>query len=81
MLVYFFIPIHIPSNYTAMVHIISNGYAPFSPFPCSQGIPGIMKIKDNYNPATWMLEVTSTSVEQKLGVDFARIYQASSLYQ
>lgn len=39
------------------------------------------KIRDNYNPATWMLEVTSMSVETELGVDFAQIYRESSLYE
>ncbi|XP_021594312.1 pleiotropic drug resistance protein 3 [Manihot esculenta] len=46
-----------------------------------ESIPGIPKIKDNYNPATWMLEVTSKSVEAELGVDFGRIYEQSSLYK
>lgn len=38
------------------------------------------KIRDNYNPATWMLEVSSVSVEATLGVDFAQIYRDSALY-
>ncbi|KAF1867088.1 hypothetical protein Lal_00049516 [Lupinus albus] len=46
-----------------------------------QSIPGVPKIKDNYNPATWMLEVTSASIEEELQVDFAKIYQESDLYQ
>ncbi|XP_024523228.1 ABC transporter G family member 35 [Selaginella moellendorffii] len=46
-----------------------------------EAIPGVQKIKDGYNPATWMLEVSSTSVEQKMNVDFANIYLNSSLYQ
>ncbi|XP_047342131.1 pleiotropic drug resistance protein 2-like [Impatiens glandulifera] len=46
-----------------------------------QSIPGIPMIKDGYNPATWMLEVSSTSVESRLGVDFAEIYSNSNLYQ
>ncbi|KAG8497099.1 hypothetical protein CXB51_008303 [Gossypium anomalum] len=44
-----------------------------------QNIPGVPKIKDNYNPATWMLEVTSTSVEVGNGIDFAQIYKGSTL--
>ncbi|XP_043687306.1 pleiotropic drug resistance protein 3-like [Telopea speciosissima] len=44
-------------------------------------ISGVPKIKDNYNPATWMLEVTSTSAEADLGVDFAEIYRDSNLYK
>ncbi|KAL4369487.1 hypothetical protein GQ457_05G024330 [Hibiscus cannabinus] len=46
-----------------------------------QNIPGVAKIKDNYNPATWMLEVTSTSVEVANGIDFAEIYTSSTLYK
>jgi len=46
-----------------------------------EGIQGISKIKDGYNPATWMLEVTTTSQEQVLGVDFSDLYKKSELYQ
>ncbi|XP_077217702.1 pleiotropic drug resistance protein 3-like isoform X2 [Tasmannia lanceolata] len=46
-----------------------------------EGISGVSKIKNNYNPATWMLEVTSTSAETELGVDFANLYKESSLYK
>jgi len=37
-------------------------------------------IRKNYNPATWMLDVTSTSAEVKIGLDFAKIYKDSTLY-
>ncbi|KAK3139132.1 hypothetical protein QOZ80_5AG0378330 [Eleusine coracana subsp. coracana] len=46
-----------------------------------QEIPGVPRIKENYNPSTWMLEVTSTSTEAQLGIDFAQIYKDSSLFQ
>ncbi|KAA3475149.1 pleiotropic drug resistance protein 3-like [Gossypium australe] len=46
-----------------------------------EGIPGVPKIKENHNPATWMLEVTSPSVEAQLGIDFACIYKESHLYK
>ncbi|XP_052192050.1 pleiotropic drug resistance protein 3-like [Diospyros lotus] len=46
-----------------------------------EDISGVPKIKNNYNPATWMLEVTSTSAEAELGVDFAEIYNNSVLYE
>ncbi|KAG2686522.1 hypothetical protein I3760_09G009400 [Carya illinoinensis] len=46
-----------------------------------EAVPGVPKIKDGYNPATWMLEVTAPSVEGQLDVDFAEIYANSSLYQ
>ncbi|XP_059659359.1 pleiotropic drug resistance protein 2-like [Cornus florida] len=46
-----------------------------------EAVPGVTKIKDGYNPATWMLEVSSSQVESQLDVDFAQIYANSSLYQ
>ncbi|XP_059437806.1 pleiotropic drug resistance protein 3-like [Corylus avellana] len=46
-----------------------------------EGISGVPKIRDNYNPATWMLEVTSISAEAVLGVDFAQKYRESTLYE
>ncbi|KAL8527729.1 hypothetical protein ACS0TY_005540 [Phlomoides rotata] len=46
-----------------------------------EGISGVPKIRDNYNPAAWMLEVTSTSSEADLGIDFAEIYHKSSLQE
>ncbi|XVF26839.1 hypothetical protein REPUB_Repub14bG0053800 [Reevesia pubescens] len=46
-----------------------------------EAIPGIPKIKEKYNPATWMLEVSSVAVEARLGIDFAEHYKLSYLYQ
>ncbi|XP_034604276.2 ABC transporter G family member 41 isoform X1 [Setaria viridis] len=46
-----------------------------------QAIPGVPKIKDDYNPSTWMLEVTSKSMEEQLGINFAAIYRESSTYK
>ncbi|KAF2301515.1 hypothetical protein GH714_025374 [Hevea brasiliensis] len=46
-----------------------------------EGIEGVPNIKDGYNPATWMLEVTSSAQELVLGVDFAAIYRNSELYR
>eukprot|EP00253_Pinus_taeda_P030382 PITA_30382 len=46
-----------------------------------EAIDGVPKIKDGYNPATWMLEVSSLAVETRLGIDFADIYRNSDLYQ
>ncbi|KAJ7974462.1 Pleiotropic drug resistance ABC transporter [Quillaja saponaria] len=44
-----------------------------------EAIPGVPKIKENYNPATWMLEVTSPSAEAQLGLDFSHLYRESYL--
>lgn len=46
-----------------------------------QRIEGVSKIKDGYNPATWMLEVTTEAQELTLGVDFAELYRNSELYR
>ncbi|PIN02962.1 Pleiotropic drug resistance proteins (PDR1-15), ABC superfamily [Handroanthus impetiginosus] len=46
-----------------------------------EGISRVPKIRDNYNPATWMLEVTSTFLEAELGIDFAQIYKNSTLHE
>ncbi|KAL7594961.1 hypothetical protein Lser_V15G29884 [Lactuca serriola] len=46
-----------------------------------QAIPGVPRIRNGYNPATWVLEVTSSSVEHQLNVDYAQIYAKSTLYQ
>ncbi|KAM0906391.1 hypothetical protein ACQ4PT_016810 [Festuca glaucescens] len=46
-----------------------------------EGIEQVSKIKPGYNPATWMLEVTSQAQEDILGVSFAEVYKNSDLYQ
>ncbi|XP_027941835.1 pleiotropic drug resistance protein 1-like [Vigna unguiculata] len=44
-------------------------------------IQGVSKIKDGYNPATWMLEVSTSAKEMELGIDFAQVYKSSELYR
>ncbi|XP_042517442.1 pleiotropic drug resistance protein 1-like [Macadamia integrifolia] len=46
-----------------------------------EAIEGISRIKNGYNPATWMLEVTATVQEAALGVNFSDIYKNSELYR
>ncbi|CAI9091307.1 OLC1v1026298C5 [Oldenlandia corymbosa var. corymbosa] len=46
-----------------------------------EAIPGVPKIRDGYNPATWMLDVSTPAVEAQLDVDFAEIYANSDLYR
>ncbi|KAK4772799.1 hypothetical protein SAY86_014574 [Trapa natans] len=46
-----------------------------------ESIAGIPKIKPGYNPSAWMLDVTSSAEEARLGVDFADIYRRSHLFQ
>ncbi|KAI5669436.1 hypothetical protein M9H77_19289 [Catharanthus roseus] len=46
-----------------------------------EAIEGVPKIRHGYNPAAWILEVTSPAEEIRLGVDFAEIYHRSNLFQ
>ncbi|KAK9677176.1 hypothetical protein RND81_11G125600 [Saponaria officinalis] len=46
-----------------------------------ESIQGVQKITDGYNPATWMLEVSTPGQEMALGVDFADLYKNSDLYR
>ncbi|XP_064934418.1 pleiotropic drug resistance protein 2-like isoform X2 [Musa acuminata AAA Group] len=46
-----------------------------------EAIPGIPKITEGYNPATWMLEISSPSVESSVNLDFVEVYACSPLYQ
>ncbi|KAG4931223.1 hypothetical protein JHK86_048184 [Glycine max] len=45
-----------------------------------EAIQGIPQIKDGYNPATWMLEVTSAAKEANLKVDLTEVYKNSELH-
>ncbi|RDY09362.1 ABC transporter G family member 39, partial [Mucuna pruriens] len=40
-----------------------------------EAISGVPKIKDGYNPATWILEISSPAIESQLRVDFAELYK------
>lgn len=46
-----------------------------------QSIPGIMPIPNGYNPATWMLEISTPAAEERIGKDFAVIYMNSEQYR
>ncbi|XP_071711640.1 ABC transporter G family member 35-like [Rutidosis leptorrhynchoides] len=46
-----------------------------------QAVDGVPKIPEKYNPATWMLEVSSGAAEMRLGVDFAEIFSSSTMHQ
>ncbi|XVF74663.1 hypothetical protein PTKIN_Ptkin13bG0129500 [Pterospermum kingtungense] len=46
-----------------------------------EGIEGVSKIKDGYNPATSMLEISTSAQEMALGVDFADLYKNSELHK
>ncbi|KAH9293069.1 hypothetical protein KI387_041723 [Taxus chinensis] len=46
-----------------------------------EAVEGVPKITPGYNPATWMLESSSVGAEMRFGIDFADVYQNSSLYQ
>ncbi|KAG8080329.1 hypothetical protein GUJ93_ZPchr0007g6158 [Zizania palustris] len=46
-----------------------------------EAIPGVPKITEGYNPATWMLEVSSPLAEARMNIDFAEVYANSALYR
>ncbi|XP_048326082.2 pleiotropic drug resistance protein 1-like [Ziziphus jujuba] len=46
-----------------------------------EAVEGVSKIKEGYNPATWMLEVSTIAQEIALGIDFPTIYKNSELYR
>ncbi|GAU43517.1 hypothetical protein TSUD_245450 [Trifolium subterraneum] len=46
-----------------------------------KGINGIPPIPTGYNPATWVLEVTTASVEERINSDFADIYKNSAQFR
>ncbi|KAH1191528.1 Pleiotropic drug resistance protein 2 [Glycine max] len=46
-----------------------------------EAFPEVPRIKDGYNPATWVLEISTPAVESQLRVDFAEFYTKSELYQ
>ncbi|KAJ7541808.1 hypothetical protein O6H91_10G077700 [Diphasiastrum complanatum] len=46
-----------------------------------QAIPGVPPIKEGYNPATWMLEISTPAEELCIGKSFAEIYANSDLFQ
>eukprot|EP00644_Phytophthora_capsici_P014686 jgi/Phyca11/511179/fgenesh2_kg.PHYCAscaffold_78_\ len=48
-----------------------------------ESIDGVDKLEDNYNPATWMLEVIGAGVGNSNGdkTDFVKVFQGSKHYQ
>eukprot|EP00644_Phytophthora_capsici_P019764 jgi/Phyca11/512156/fgenesh2_kg.PHYCAscaffold_341_\ len=48
-----------------------------------ESIDGVDKLQDNYNPATWMLEVIGAGVGNSNGgkTDFVKVFQGSKHYQ
>nr|GEV71750.1 ABC transporter G family member 31 [Tanacetum cinerariifolium] len=46
-----------------------------------ESINGITKMPSDYNPANWMLEMTTPAVEERIGQDFAVIYKNSKQYR
>jgi len=47
----------------------------------TQSIPGVPRIPEGCNPATWMLEVSTQACEESLGLDFATLYKNSDQFR
>lgn len=45
-----------------------------------QAIEGVPKLKEGYNPATWMLEISNPAAAEKMGVDFADVFKQSERF-
>ncbi|XP_063936487.1 ABC transporter G family member 32-like [Daucus carota subsp. sativus] len=46
-----------------------------------EAVEGVSPIRPGCNPAAWILEVTSSAEEIRLGLDFAEVYHRSELFQ
>eukprot|EP00897_Mesotaenium_endlicherianum_P002106 jgi/Mesen1/1923/ME000145S01008 len=46
-----------------------------------QSIEGVPPIKEGYNPATWMLEISTPAYESRIGADFAEIFRKSQVFR
>ncbi|KAK9820341.1 hypothetical protein WJX72_009201 [[Myrmecia] bisecta] len=46
-----------------------------------QAFPGVPRLAEGLNPATWMLQISTAGMESTIGVDFAKLYRESSLYE
>ncbi|KAL8225145.1 hypothetical protein R6Q57_017702 [Mikania cordata] len=46
-----------------------------------ESIEGVSPMPSEYNPANWMLEMTTSAAEERIGQDFAEIYKNSGQYR
>ena len=46
-----------------------------------EGIAGVPKLQEGISPATWMLDISTVSAEERLGRDFADIFNESELFR
>ncbi|CAI7855803.1 unnamed protein product [Closterium sp. NIES-53] len=46
-----------------------------------QAIPGVPPIRAGYNPATWMLDISTPAMAEKLNLDFAEIFRKSDQFR
>ncbi|KAJ4889359.1 ABC transporter G family member 34 [Raphanus sativus] len=46
-----------------------------------EDVQGVLEIKDGYNPATWMLDITTPSMESQMCVGFAQLFTNSSIHR
>ncbi|CAI5487608.1 unnamed protein product [Closterium sp. Naga37s-1] len=46
-----------------------------------QAVPSVPRIPTGYNPATWMLDITTPAASERTGVDFVDLYHKSDLFK
>ena len=61
------------------VSVLMQAAAAETPHFPPQAIESVPKISEDYNPATWMLEVANHGVESRTGQDFAELYNNSDM--
>ena len=54
---------------------VSDGLCPHGRY--FESIQGVPKIAEGYNPATWMLDISTVSSEQRMAIDLAEVFQDS----
>ena len=67
-----------PARVMAWLFLLAAGLGYLRPL---QGIENVPKMAEGINPATWMLEISTISMEEKVGVDHATAFTHSDLYR
>ena len=50
-------------------------------FKAVPGVPDVPDVQEGFNPATWMLHISTPGMEAALRVDYAEIYMHSDLFR
>ena len=67
-----------PTEIAYAVHGKSRFLRPSADSVMPQAIPGVPRLREGLNPATWMLQISTPGMEKMIGVDFAVVYKGSA---